>query len=296
MRFNQLSFKDRALFDKFLSYKQHSLAAYAFQSIFIWKRLYKISWAIIGRQLCVFFKDRVGVFMYLPPLGRCFDADVVRRCFEIMDSYNKNRLISRIENVEKAEAAPYKELGFEDISSGRDYVCKRSALIGLSGNLFKSKRAAINYFIRNYKFEYLPYKTSDRSECVELFKLWVSERKLNNSDSIYQGLLEDNFTAFQVVLGSYNKLGFIGRVIKTGGEIKAVTVGYPLGRKTFVVLFEVCDLRFKGIAQYIFREFCKEQDYPDINIMDDSGLDSLKKVKLSYRPYKIMDSFVIRNE
>jgi hypothetical protein len=244
----------------------------------------------------VFFKDAVGSFMYLPPLGGCFNADVVHRCFEIMDDHNKNRLISRIENAEKEEVGPYKKLGFETVLAGRDYVCRKSALVGLSGNLFKSKRASLNFFVRNYKFKYQPYKTSDKRECIELFRFWVAERKQNNPGGIYQGLLEDNFTAFQAALGSYNKLGFKGRTIRVDNEIKAVTVGYPLGQKTFVVLFEVCDLRFKGIAQYTFREFCREQACPDINIMDDSGLESLQKVKLSYRPYKTVDSFVIRNE
>lgn len=294
--FNQLSFKDKPAFDKFLSYKQHSLAAYTFENIFIWKRLYKIMWTKIDSQLCIFFRDRVGCFLYLPPLGKVLNANVVRRCFEIMDIHNKNKIISRIENVEKDDIDPYKKLGFEVILGGQDYVCKKRDLVALKGNRFKAKRAAVNCFRRNYEFKYRPYISADKRECVNLYKSWVDERRINNKDAIYQGLLEDNFIAFKGAINSYGKLKFIGRTIRVDNKIQAATFGYALGRSTFVILFEVCNLKFKGIAQYIFREFCKEQTAGDINIMDDSGLDSLKKVKFSYRPYKTVDNFIIRNE
>lgn len=294
--FHQLSLKDKPVFDKFLSYKQHSLSAYAFENIFIWRKLYKIFWIKRDNCLCVFFKDRVGYFLYFPPLAKSFKANVVRGCFEIMDSHNKNKIISRIENVEKEEIIPYKRFGFKVILGGRDYVCKKADLVALRGNRFKAKRAAINLFKRNYEFEYQPYRSSDKTECIDLYRSWIEERKINNKDMIYQGLLEDNFVAFKNAINSYRKLRFIGRTIRIDNKIGAATFGYALGRNAFVILFEVCNLKFKGIAQHIFREFCKEQTVGDINIMDDSGLESLKKVKLSYRPYKTVDNFIIRNE
>ena len=53
----------------------------------------------------------------------------------------------------------------------------------------------------------------------------------------------------------------------------------------FCVLLEVCDLKFKGISEYIFREFCRGlTDYKYINTMDDSGLENLRISKLSYHP------------
>ena len=63
-----------------------------------------------------------------------------------------------------------------------------------------------------------------------------------------------------------------------------------------MVLFEVADLKLKGISQYIFRELAKEMNYKYINIMDDSGLDNLKRVKLSYRPYRMIENFVVSRE
>lgn len=293
MQFTQLNLKDKLIFEKFLSTKEHGLSAYAFENIFIWKSIYDIFWTKINENLCIFFRDKVGCFLYLPPQGSNLNKDVISKCFEIMNHCNKNSIISRIENIEKKEIDFYKKLGYKVISPNRDYICKKEDLMSLKGNQFKKKRTLINFFEKNYDFKYQPFDSKDKTKCIDLYKSWMRERKAKNSDSIYQKLIEDNFLIFKVTLDYYGKLNFIGRIVKIDGKIKAMTFGYPIGKESFVILFEVCDLNFKGIAQYIFREFCKELDYKDFNIMDDSGLDNLKRVKLSYRPYKIEENFII---
>ncbi|MDD5004999.1 MAG: phosphatidylglycerol lysyltransferase domain-containing protein [Candidatus Omnitrophica bacterium] len=296
MQFERLSLNDKLIFERFLSQRKHSLSAYAFTNIFIWRSIYDIFWAKINKSLCVFFKDRVGCFLYLPPLAKELDLKAVNKCFKIMNGFNKNPVISRIENVETKDTGFYKNSGYEVVLGSYDYVCKKDSLVNLQGNSFKSKRCAVNYFVDNYSFKYRLYQEKDKKECLDLYSLWMKERKEKNKDRIYEKLLDDNFSVFKATLDYYNKLNFIGRIIKINNDIKAVTLGYRLNKNTFVVLFEVCDLNFKGIAQYIFREFCSELNYKDINIMDDSGLDNLKRVKLSYRPYKRAENFVVRNE
>jgi hypothetical protein len=293
MQFKKLILKDKVRFKKYLSFDKHLLSAYAFENIFIWTALYEIFWIVIKSNLCIFFKDRVGCFLYLPALGQNFNIDTVNKCFEIMDSFNKNTVISRIENVEKEEAKHYKDLGYKIVLAGYDYLCRKKELSRLKGTPFKKKRTVINYFMNNYNFEYKPYQSADKKECLDLYLSWMKERKTKNSDVIYQRLLEDNFCIFKKALDSYTGLNFIARVLRIDDKIRGVTFGYPLNKDTFVVLFEVCDLKFKGISQYIFREFTRELNYKYINIMDDSGLDNLKKVKLSYRPYQIINNFVI---
>jgi len=293
MQFKKISLKDKAIFDRFLSYRMPQLSAYAFENIFIWQGLYDIFWAKINKSLCVFFKDKVGCFLYLAPLGKADDEDAAKKCFEIMDGFNKNPVVSRIENVEERDLDFYKSLGYKTVLAGCDYVCKRESLANLKGEAFKKKRSLADNFVKQDNFQYLNYKPGDKMECIRLYLSWMKERKERNADRIYQGLLDDNFTVFKEMLGCFGKLNFIGRVVKIDGHIRAFTFGYELNSESFVVLFEVCDLKFKGIAQYIFRKFSSELNYKDINIMDDSSLENLKKVKLSYRPYKILNCFSV---
>ena len=293
MNYNCLSINDKPFFDRYFSQRQYSLSSYAFENIFIWSNLYNIFWAKIKGILCIFFKDRVGCFLFLPPLGRKINPIVIEESFAFMDSVNRIRDVSRIENIESKDASFYERLGYRVKRGGCDYICKRNSLANLKGGAFKKKRSNAELFNKKYQFIYRPYSNKDQKDCLALYNKWRNERKRKNNDVIYQRLLDDNFSAFKLTLKYYHKLNFVGRVIRCHDEIKAVTIGYPLNKKSFVILFEVCDLNLRGIAQYIFREFCKELKYIDINIMDDSGLENLKRTKLSYRPYKIEDNFVV---
>lgn len=185
-------------------------------------------------------------------------------------------------------------IDFNSLKKFPDYIYLQKDLAGLIGNKYKHKRACCNYFSKNYKFEYLPYKQNMKKDCMKLFSKWASERKKKFSDLYYHKLLEDSFSAHKLAIENYKALGLIGRVIKIRGRICAYTFGFPLspiggeGRvrgSMFCVLLEVCDLKFKGISEFIFREFCRELTYHKyINTMDDSGLENLRISKLSYRP------------
>jgi hypothetical protein len=60
-------------------------------------------------------------------------------------------------------------------------------------------------------------------------------------------------------------------------------------------LYEITDLSIKGLAQFIFRAFAEElKNYRYLNIMDDSGLANLKKVKLSYHPERLVPAYIAR--
>jgi hypothetical protein len=88
-------------------------------------------------------------------------------------------------------------------------------------------------------------------------------------------------------------LRYRGGLVKIESRIAAFTLGFPLNRQTLCVLYEISDLGKKGLSQYIFRRFCYEQrGYRYVNIMDDSGLENLREVKLSYRPFRLIPSFI----
>jgi len=176
-------------------------------------------------------------------------------------------------------------IDFNSIKKFSDYIYARNDLAQLKGNKYKHKRAGCNYFSKNYKFQYLPYKQNMKNDCLKLFSKWASGRKRRSPDLYYHKLLEDSFSAHKLAIENFKPLGLIGRVIKIKGEIAAYTFGFELRKDMFCVLLEVCDLKFKGISEFIFREFCREMSrYDYINTMDDSGLENLAVSKLSYHP------------
>jgi hypothetical protein len=127
-----------------------------------------------------------------------------------------------------------------------------------------------------------------KNDCLKLFSKWARSRKQKFQDPYYHKLLEDSFSAHKLAIENFKGLGLTGRVIKIRKKICAYTFGFEITKDMFCVLLEVCDLRFKGISEFIFREFSKEMSqYKYINAMDDSGLENLRISKLSYHPINL---------
>jgi len=297
MVLNKLSLRDKGTFDKYLKLTSHGLSVYSFADIYIWNKLFDISWAVIRKSLCVFFQDNIGAFLYLAPLAKSNDPKAISSVFEILERLNKNPEFARIDNVEEKDLAFYQSLGLECSLQSRDYICSRRDLEGLKGNKFKSKRASYNYFTRNFEHLYQGLSLNDRKECLGLYSLWVKQRRSRDPCSIYQGMLEDSRVALKEALENYSELGFKGSLVRINRKVKAFTFGYELNKETFCILYEITDLTVKGLAQFIFSRFARElKDYKYINIMDDSGLDNLKRVKLSYHPSSLMPAYTVRRK
>ena len=297
MELRPLTIQDRKIFESFLRLKGHALSVYAFENIYIWKAIFDIRWAIIEDSLCVFFRDAIGCFLYFSPLARKLTPQVIAKAFKIMDGLNRSQEISRIENIEEHEAVLYKKFGYAVKDKFPEYLCRRTELVELKGERFKPKRACCNYFIKHYDFEYLGFSLRHRDECLALYRLWARQRKDVFKDPVYQGLLLDSSSCLKKLLDNYRVLNLEGRIVTVGSEVKAFTFGFALNSDTFCVLYEITDLAIKGLAQFIFREFCAElKSYRYINIMDDSGLENLKKVKLSYHPFKLIPAYIAARE
>jgi len=291
LKLHKLSLKDKTLIDKFLAKECSELAVYNFANIYIWRKFFDMEWAMINDALCIYFKDKIGAFLYLSPLGNR-EGKTLQKAFAVLDGLNKNKSFSRIENAEERHIPGYLKLGFDCRKKSSDYICRSKDLAALSGNRFKSKRASLNYFLKHNKFTYFPYLPKDKSACLKLYDLWSSQRV--NPDSIYQHMLSDGKVALGEAMENYAELGLEGRLVVVDNELKAFTFGYKLNANTFCILFEITDLSMKGLAQFIFQRFaCELKNYQFINIMDDSGLDNLKKVKLSYKPVKIVPAYSV---
>ncbi len=297
VKLKALSVKDKGILSKFLGKGRHELSVYAFENIYIWKGLFDIYWSIIEESLCVFFKDKFGCFLYLAPLSGDKNPRLIKEVFRVLDGFNKNREISRIENVEGPDAPFYESLGYDCRNKSYDYVCLRSDLAHLTGSQFKSKRASYNYFIKHHEYQYLPFSLKYKDDCLALYNSWAKARKAVNVESLYRGMIDDSRLSLENALDNYPHLDLTGKVVKINGEVKAFTFGFRLNRDTFCILYEITDLAVRGLSQFIFRRFCSElEGYKYINIMDDSGLDNLKAVKLSYHPANLIPAYIVKRK
>jgi hypothetical protein len=235
--------------------------------------------------------------MYLPPLGGPVSSGLIREVFSLMDGFNRNPEISRIENIEQKSAAAYRKLGLTVREKYSDYLCLKADLAGLTGNKFKSQRASYNYFTKHYSFKCAAFSVRHIPQCRKLFNLWAKQRSSQHEDPVYLGMLQDSGLVLEGIFHNYKKLDYQGLVVKTHNRISGFTLGFKLNPDTFCIIYEITDLSFKGLAQFIFRTFCRQlPGYKYINIMDDSGLENLKKTKLAYHPVKLIPGYIATRE
>ena len=300
MQLQPLTLNDKLIFDEYVHRTCPQLSNYAFAPIYVWKEHFQFYWALIAEHLCIFAKQGEDYFMPILPMPCDLEngtyRNVIRAAYQFMLESNPNPHIARIENVPQEMIPSFEKNGFRATLKETEYLYETETLAGLRGDRYKQQRHSYNVFVTKYPSAKLcPYTTTDQDACLALYDRWCEMRSEKSDDPIYNAMLNDSRSAHRIGVSHADALGIVGRVVHIDGEIKGYTFGYPLSVETFCVLFEITDLSIKGLAQFIYREFCKElmDSYKWINAMDDSGLENLKRVKRSYHPFQLLPSYNI---
>ena len=305
----------KASMERYLEQIETELSDYTFAQNFIWQSYASGFYAIVNDTFCMFLLSGEELTMLLPPIGSKEKVnDALVECFNIMNSHNSSIYYSRIDYVHERFLegfVNYLEEGteiFEILESYIvekklvDYIYLTEDLIELKGNSYHSKRNEINKFKKSYPD--IEIKTLDpkihADSIIELLNNWIANRlrymPKDQSEMFLDGISHERF-AIKRVLKHFEKLDLIGIVLKIGGNVAGFTVGEKLSEQTASILIEKTDFEILGSAQFIFREFCKvlQREYgcKYINVGDDMGFENLKKVKLSYRPHKLVTKYTI---
>jgi len=273
-----------------------TLSAFSFTNIFAWKDFFQFDFKIIHDCLCIFAKNEAGCFMYLPPLGENVSSAVVDECFEEMESVNGRGGVTRIENVPAQQLCLFPPDQYVCGKRGDEYCYRREDIADFKGKAYKSKRSSYNGFVAHCPHDYLPYTPDMLQACLGLYEEWAEQRKDAQADEIYRHMIDENRKVHECVLRRSCELGLTGRVVKVDGKIKAYTFGFGLNPETFCILFEIADLSVKGLATYIFREFCRDPDvetYSFINAMDDFGMENIRQTKMSFVPCALLPVYTV---
>ena len=107
--------------------------------------------------------------------------------------------------------------------------------------------------------------------------------------------------ATELALRDADRLGLRGMVVHVDGvgdaadTLRGFTLGEPLTADQSSIVIEKTDLDAKGLAQFIFSEFCRREwsAHPLCNVGDDWGLESLAWTKQSYRPVRLLQKYTL---
>lgn len=305
----------KTLMQEYLKQFDLNISDYSFCANYIW--LSKVSgfYSIINDTFCLFAMSGGELSMLLPPLGKpknCYES--IAECFKIMNANNSSDYYSKIEYVcdsfleEFITHTNEGEVIFSSLDNYiiekklADYIYVSDDLIELKGNAYHTKRTEINKFKRtypNYFLEQLDCKK--HSEDIQfLFDEWAKNRMKYipkaEMDAFLDGIYQERL-AIKRCLKDYETLKLDGLVMYINDELKGFTIGEQICSDTASILIEKTDFETLGCAQFIFREFSKtlkeKYNCKYINVGDDMGFENLKKVKMSYRPEKIIPKYTI---
>ncbi len=295
-----LTIQDRARFERAARLTVESitvpLAAFSFGYHYIWRHVLTYAWQELEGRMCLFARSPDGWFLALPPLGSGPVERPLAAAFRWMKQQNHGSSATRVENVPEELLGAIRALGYRVVPKESDYVYCAADLVGLTGDAYKSQRAACNRFLREQGGRFEPYRTDDREECLALYDEWSDQKAYAETDTWSRMLREDSRAAHEEALSDHAALGLTGGLVRMGGRIRAYTLGGWLKPTVFYVLLEVADRTLPGLAPFVFREFCRQAVQGGalwINTMDDSGLPSLAKSKRLYHPTRLLPNFVV---
>lgn len=303
---NKVKLEDKAILDEYLKGYRYDTSGLSFSSLYMWRDINDFSWEIIGDYLCVVGMSHLELEegIILPfmefPMTKTGSYDIDKLRDTVLKAKEKIeeagypfsiRLVPK-ELVPLLEEAFPDQLEIEDDRPNYDYVYERESLIELKGRELHKKKNHLNYFVKNYQFEYKEL-TEDMSEMVMDFIKAFNAKKEIPAHEWELLMMEEK--AMQDVFENLQEAELLAGAIIIDDKIEAVSVGGLLNEDTVSVHIEKANTEYRGLYQMINREFCKRmpEHIKYVNREEDMGLPGLRKAKLSYKPVRLVEKYIV---
>ncbi|MDR2146175.1 MAG: phosphatidylglycerol lysyltransferase domain-containing protein [Tannerella sp.] len=168
-----------------------------------------------------------------------------------------------------------------------DYIYLREDLQFLKGKKLQSKRNHINKFNKLYQYSCIPITREIAPQCMELEQVWL---RANISDDDREALANER-RSMSFALNHFEELGLFGYAIVVDNKIIAFSYGSKINHNTFGVHAEKADINYEGVFSVVNQELVSQlpEEFIYINREEDLGISGLRKSKLSYNPYILLE-------
>lgn len=279
--FKKPEIDDKIWIDECLKYANSFNCEYTFGNLFVWSTLYRTEVA----HYKDFFICRWGKtpdYMYSLPIGR---GDFKSAVCEIIDDAKNNQITPSIygvtENYKKLLDEYFPDKFAYNYDEGNyDYIYSVEKMAQLRGKKYHGKRNHITNFKKNHPdWSFETINSDNINECIALHSSWINNHE---DDEDYSFEFEAVLTAFE----NYEKLGFVGGILKVDNKAIAYTMGERHSDELFVTHFEKAPADIQGAYPIINQEFTRNclMNYEFVNREEDLGLEGLRKAKQSYNP------------
>jgi hypothetical protein len=303
----RISMENQEILEEYLRGYEYKTSGLSFSALYMWRDINKFSWKIIGDYMCITgishleLEEGIVLPFMFPPLTKTGSYDPqklretiyeARKIFEDAGHEFSLRLVP-LHMLDCIEQALPGEVEYIDDRPNYDYVYRTRDLIDLKGREYHGKKNHLNYFHRTFDYEYVTL-TSDMADDAMRFIDEFNKRK--DVPPHEMELLKMEELAMKDVFRNIEKVGYKAGAITIDGKIEAIAIGGELGKRAVTEHVEKANVNFRGLYQAINNEFCKHMasHVKYINREEDMGIPNLRKAKLSYRPCKLIEKYIIK--
>lgn len=260
----------------------------AFGTLFIWRDTYHSKVCRYNGSILLCSGEHDHTYNF--PLGKDNLTDALSAM--ITDSREKNMKFKMWGMTQKEialmEQAMPNTFEYRFDRNGSDYIYSTKDLIDLAGRKFHGKRNHLAKFNRTYTYAYEDITPQNLSDCVQIAHEWCVTNGCNKENG-----LDKEGCALRKAFANYERLGFIGGLIKIDGKPVAFTIGEEINPRVFLLHFEKALNGYDGLYAAINHEFAVRHlaGYQYVNREEDMGIEGLRKAKLSYNPAILLQKY-----
>lgn len=289
LSFKKPTIEDKQWVDECLKYVNSFNCEYTFGNLLVWSTSY-LTTICKYKDFLLCRWGRNNDYMYSVPIGKGDFKDAVGQIINDAKSFHITPVIYGVTENYKKMIDKYfpNRFSYEYDEGYNDYIYSVEKMAELRGKKYHGKRNHITNFKKNnpdWSFEIL--NQDNINECIALHSQWI---KNHEDDEDYSYEFEAVLTAFE----NYEKLGFVGGLIRVDGKVIAYTMGERHSDRLFVTHFEKAPAEIQGAYPIINQEFTRNclMNYEYVNREEDLGLEGLRKAKQSYNPELFLEKCV----
>lgn len=288
--FKPITLADKETITAFTMSSDYRNCDFSFANMCSWRFLYESEYAVVEGFLVIrFLIEEKTRHAYMMPVGKGDLVKIINLLEQDALQFDHPLLFLGItpdaqKVLEEALPGEFRYIPERDYF---DYIYLREDLANLTGKKFQAKRNHINKFKKTYPYAYMSITPELVDECLALESKWY---KANRTDEDREELSYER-RSITYGLKHFNELGLIGGAICQDHQIIAFSFGMPINHNTFGVHIEKADTQYDGIYALINQEFATHlpEQYLYINREEDLGIAGLRKAKLSYNPYELLE-------
>ena len=290
--FKPITLEDKPLFDKHYEKYPPVHSDNVFSTLISWGEYGNYHFTFLDDNLIIYSKINNQI-RFRPPSGK-FKKNIFDQVLILAKKQDSDYPFGVIDLKTKIWMSKiYPKIKFEEHRDYYDYVYLSKDLAELEGSAYAKIRNRLNKFNKNNEYSVEKISEENLKEVQEFLKRWCLWKDCE-SDS----LLENEKKAINYSISNFFYLKLSGILIRINNAVESIAVFEEMNPITAVVHYEKGSPDYDGIYKSINKETARllQNNYKLINREPDMGIPGLRRAKLSYKPYNMVEVYHINEE